>query len=178
MSTGLVVFLFVIVIALIVLACVLAVYIGRNFPSEKFDERQQIDRGNAYCFSHWVGMVYYFGLLVYFVFHIGKQEWVLEPFLLIAIGILIQLQSFHIYCLMTHSALPLGEKPMGTIIGYFLLGGLYLAQYFVQYIPKDAAVAAGLTGTDSFNLFRLLIALDFFSLAALHLIAHLRKEKE
>ncbi len=178
MSIGLVVFLFAIVIASIVVACVLAVYLERNFPTEKFDERQKIARGNAYRFSHWVGMIYYFGLLVYFTLHTGKSEWVLEPFLLLTIGILIQLQSFHIYCLLTHSALPLGEKPMPTIVCYFIMGGMYLLQYFGQYIPLDAAKAAGLDGAMSYNLLRLLIALDFFALAVLHLIGLLRKEKE
>ena len=156
MSTGLIVFLFAIVIAAIVVAGVLAVYLERHFPTDKYDERQKIARGNAYRFSHWTGMVYYFGLLVYFIFHTGKQEWILEPFVLIMIGILLQLQSFHIYCIMTHSALPLGEKPLPTIVGYVVLGILYLVQYFGQYIPEDTP---WLTGADSYNLFRLLISL-------------------
>lgn len=175
MSAGIVVFLFVVVIALIVLAGILAIYVGRNFPSEKFDERQQIERGNAYRFSHWSGTIYYFGLMIYFVFHTGKSDWILEPFVLLMIGILIQLQSFHIYCLMTHSALPLGDKPMPAVISYALLGVMYLLQYFVQYIPEDTP---WLTGAESYNLLRLLISLDFFALAVMHLIAHLRKEKE
>ena len=175
MSAGLVLFLTAVVIVVVVVLCALTVYLERNFPTEKYDERQKIARGNAYRFSHWVGMVYYFGLMVYFVLHTGKSEWVLEPFLLITIGILIQLQSFHIYCLMTHSALPLGEKPMPTIIGYFLLGGMYLVMYFAQYIPEDTV---GFTGAESYNLLRLLIALDFFALAILHLISLLWKEKE
>ena len=178
MPTVVVVLLVAVVIALIALVGVLAVYVGRNFPSEKFDERQKIARGDAYRFSHWTGMAYWFGLLVYFVMHNGKNEWVIEPFLLIVIGILIQLQSFHIYCLMTHSALPLGEKPMPTIIGYVVLGGMYLLMYFNQYIPLDAAEIAGFDGALSFNLLRLLISLDFFALAVMHLIAYLRKEKE
>ena len=175
MSVGIVVFLFAVVIALVALAGLLAVYVGRDFGSEKFDERQQIERGNAYRFSHWIGMIYYMGLIIYFVFHTGESEWVFEPFLLVTVGILIQLQSFHIYCLMTHSALPLGEKPLPTIIGYFGLGGVYLIQYFGQYIPEDTP---WLTGAASYNLLRLLISLDFFALAVMHLIAHLRKEKE
>ena len=175
MSVGLVAFLYAVVIAAVVAVCALAVYLERNMPSDKYDERQKIARGNAYRFSHWVGMIYYFGLLIYMVFHTGKNEWPLEPFNLIMIGILIQLQSFHIYCLMTHSALPLGEKPLPTIIGYTLLGGLYLVQYFVQFIPENVP---GLTGAESYNLFRLLISLDFFSLAILHLIGYLWKEKE
>lgn len=175
MSIGMVLFLAVVAVVFLVGICGLVVYLERNFPSEKYDERQKVARGNAYRFSHGVGMAYYFGLLVYFVFHTGKSEWTLEPFLLLAVGILIQLQSFHVYCLMTHSALPLGEKPVASIIGYFLLGAMYLAQYYLQYIPENAV---GFTGAGSMNLFRLLIAFDFFSLAVLHLIALLRKEKE
>ncbi len=174
MSVGLILFLYAMLVGLLVIACALAIYWERNSSSEKFDERQKIARGNAYCFSWWVGMAYYFCLMVYFVFHTGKSEWVLQPFLLIIIGILLQLQSFHIYCLMTHSALPMGEKPVPTIIGYLVLGILYLAQYFWQYIPESA----GYAGAASMNLFRLLLSADFFSLAILHLIAHLRKEKE
>ena len=175
MNVGIVLLFTVLVIAAIAAVCSLAVYLGRNFPSEKFDERQKIARGNAYRFSHWMGMTYYFGLLVYFVFHTGKTQWSVEPYVLIIIGILIQLQSFHIYCLMTHSALPLGEKPVSTIIGNFFLGGIYLAQYYLQHIPENVV---GLTGAQSMNLFRLLLSFDFFALAVLHLIAHLRKEKD
>ena len=178
MSVGLVVFLFAVATALIAMACGAAVYAGRNFVSKKYDERQQIDRGNAYRFSFYVGTFYYLALLIYFVFHTGEDGWVIEPFVLLLIGILLQLQSFHIYCVMTHSALPLGEKPLPTIIGYFVLGTMYLVQYFGQYIPEDGAASSGITGALSYNLLRILIALDFFSLAVIHLIAHLRKEKE
>ena len=51
---------------------------------------------------------------------------------------------------------------------------MWLAMYFGQYVPEDV----GLTGAGSYNLFRLLTALDFYALAALHLIGLLRKEKE
>ena len=175
MTVSLVLLLTIVVIVAILGICALAVYVGRNFPSEKFDERQKINRGDAYRFSHWMGIVYYFGLLVYFVFHTGKTEWVIEPFVLLLIGILIQLQSFHVYCLMTHSALPLGEKPVHMIISYTLMGGVYLAQYYLQYIPENTV---GLTDAGSMNLFRLLVAFDFFALAILHLIALFRKERE
>ena len=175
MSVGLVLLFTAVAIVFIAIGCVLTIYVGRNFPTEKFDERQKINRGDAYRFSHWMGIIDYFGLLVYFVFHTGKAEWAIEPFVLLFIGILIQLQSFHIYCLMTHSALPLGEKPIPMIVSYTMLGGIYLAQYYLQYIPENTV---GLTGAESMNLFRLLLAFDFFALALLHLIAYLRKERE
>ena len=174
MSVGLVLFLTAIAIVTVVGICALTVYLEREFPSEKFDERQKIARGNAHRFSWWIGMAYYFGLMVYFVFHVGKNEWVLQPFLLLTIGILLQLQSFHIYCLMTHSALPLGEKPIPTIISNLVLGCMYLVQFFAYPVPDNV----GYAGADSMNLFRLLISADFFCLAILHLIAFIRDRKE
>lgn len=175
MNMGWSVFFSVIVILAIVAVCAFVVYLEREFPSKKYDERQKIARGKAFRFSHWIGMFYYFALMVAFIFHTGKGEWFIQPFVWIFIGILIQLQAFHIYCLMTHCALPLGTKPMPTIIGYVLLGGIYFAQFWFQYIPENTV---GLVGAASFNLFRLLLAVSFFSLAVLHLIAYLRKEKE
>ena len=175
MNMGLTVFFSVIVILVIAGACALTVFLEREFPSEKYDERQKLARGNAYRFSFLISVVYYLVLMIVFLMNNGKLEWTVQPFAWVFIGILIQLQSFHIYCLMTHCALPLGSKPIPAILCYFLMGGVYLAQYFLQYIPGDVV---GFTGAYSFNLFRLLVALDFFSLAVLHLIAFLRKEKE
>ena len=164
-----------IVMVSLVAACALMIYLEKEFPSEKYDERQKIARGNAYRFSHWVGMVYFLGLMVYFVFHTGKTEWALEPFLLVTVGILIQLQCFHIYSLMTHSALPLGEKPIHSVISYLGLGTIYLVQYYFQYVPEDAAF---ITGAQSYNLLRLLISLSFYFLAIFHLVACFRDRKE
>jgi hypothetical protein len=162
-------------ILLLSLACAAMLCLEKNLPSEKYDERQKVARSNACRFSLVTGMAYNLGLLIHFVLHTGKSEWVVEPFLLLMIGIFLQLLSFHIYCLMSHSALPLGQKPLPTIIGYSILGGMYMMQYFVQYIPEDTP---WLTGAESFNLFRLLLSLFFFSLALMHLIAYLWKEKE
>ena len=177
MSIGLVVFLFVIVIASIVVAGVLAVYLERNFPTEKYDERQKIARGNAYRFSFLLSVVYYIFLLFYFTLGTGRMEWTLEPFLLVTIGILIQMDSFHIYCVLTHCALPLGEKPKTTIVCYCVMGITYLVQYYMLSIPEDIAGLSD-SGSRSMNLFRLLISFSFFSLAILHLISCLRKEEE
>lgn len=178
MKIGLVVLLYAAVVAVMAIAAAFAVSAERHASSEKYDEMQKINRGNAYRFSFHVGLVYYFLLMVYFIFHTGKGAWVIEPFVLLLIGIIIQMDSFHIYCLMTHSALPLGEKPLPTIIGYLLLGTMYLVQYFGLYIPEEEAAAAGVSGALSYNLLRLVIALSFISLAVLHLIACLRNEKE
>ena len=67
MHVGLVAFLYAAVIATVVAVCALAVYLERNMPSDKYDERQKIDRGNAYRFSFLLSMVYYIFLLFVFV---------------------------------------------------------------------------------------------------------------
>ena len=177
MSVGMVAFLYAVVIAAMVAACLAAVYLERLMPSEKYDERQKIARGNAYRFSFLLSMVYYIFLLFYFTLGTGRMEWTLEPFLMVTIGILIQMDSFHIYCVLTHCALPLGEKPKTTIVCYSVMGISYLVQYYMLYIPEDV-VGLSDSGSRSMNLFRLLISFSFFSLAILHLISCLRKEEE
>ena len=177
MSAILVAFLYAVAIAIVVGFCLVAVYLERNVPSEKYDERQKIARGNAYRVSFLLSMVYNIFLLFYFTMGTGRTQWVLEPFLLITIGFLIQMDSFHIYCVLTGCALPLGEKPKTTIVCYSLMGITYLAQYYMFYIPENV-VGLSDSGSRSMNLFRLLISFSFFSLAVLHLIACLRKEEE
>lgn len=177
MSVGLVAFLYAVVIAAVVAVCALAVYLERNMPSDKYDERQKIARGNAYRFSFLLSMIYYIFLLFAFTLRTGTDGWHWEPFLFITVGILVQMDSFHIYCVLTGCALPLGEKPKVTIICYFLMGAAYLAQYYMLYVPEDV-VGLSDSGSRSMNLFRLLISFSFFSLAVLHLISCLRKEKE
>ena len=177
MSIGLVAFLYAVVIAAMVSVCLVAVYLERLMPSKKYDERQKIARGNAYRFSFLLSMVYYIFLLIYFTLGTGRMEWTLQPFLLVTIGILIQMDSFHIYCVLNHCALPLGEKPKTTIVCYSVMGITYLAQYYMLYIPENV-VGLSDSSSRSMNLFRLLISFSFFSLAILHLISCLQKEEE
>ena len=175
MSTGIVLFLFAVVVMAIAAICAVVVHIEKNFSGEKYDERQKIARGNACRFSLWIGEIYYLILLPYFVMHIGKGTWKVEPFLLITAGMVLQLLGFHIYCLLTHSALPLGQKPLSAAISYFFLGSMYLVQFFRWRIPGSPV---GFFGTESYAMFQLLITLFFFSLSAMHLISHLRKEED
>ena len=177
MSVGLFAFLYVVAFGSMVAVCALTVYLERNMPSDKYDERQKIARGNAYRFSFILSVCYYIFLLFCFTLGSGKGEWFLEPFLLVMIGILVQLDGFHIYCVLNHCALPLGEKPRTTIVGYFVLGISYLAQYYLLYIPENVVGLVD-SSSRSMNLFRLLLAFSFFSLAVLHLIACLRKEED
>lgn len=174
MSVMLVLFLAVVAIAVLAAVCAIVVYLERNFPGEKYDERQKVARGNAYRLCFWVGMVYYLILIPYLVMGV-YDEWVVEPYLLVTIGFILQMLSFHIYCLMTHSALPLGEKPIPTVVSYFLLGGMYLAQYLLL---NTGGNTVDFSGYESVNGLRLLMALGFCFLAVVHLIAYLRKEKE
>lgn len=175
MSTGIVLFLFAVAVMVIAAICAAVVHIEKNFPGEKYDERQKIARGNACRFSLWLGEIYYLILLPYFVMHIGKTEWEAEPFLLISVGVVLQVLGFHTYCLLTHSALPLGQKPMPAILNYCLIGVMHQVLYFRWRIPEGTV---GLSGYESYGMFYLLLSLFFFSLALLHLINYLRKEKD
>lgn len=173
MSVGLVLLLCVAVIVILVAVCYLAVCLEKKFPGEKYDERQKIARGNAYRVGYWIGAVYYILLIPYLVFGVGKREWTVEPYLLVTIGFILQTLSFHIYSLMTDAVLPLGEKPIPTIVVCFLCGGMYMANYFIHY---DGVFS--FSGGASTSDLQLLMAVAFFAFAVLQLIAYLRKEKE
>lgn len=174
MSIGLVLFLSAVAIGVIAVICGAAVALERYFPSKNYDERQQVARGNAYRVTFWVGFVYYLVLLPYLIMG-TYQDWLVEPYLLVTIGFLIQMVTFHIYCLMTHSALPLGGKPMSTIVAYSLMGGSYMIQFFAY---KYEGSTVGFSGYESTDGLRLMLSVGFLTLAIVHLIAHLRKAKE
>ena len=95
MSTGIVLFLFAVAVMAIAAICAVVVHIEKNFPGEKYDERQKIARGNAYRFGHWVGEAWWLFLLWYFLMGSGKENFAAEPYLLIAVGFVLQALSFH-----------------------------------------------------------------------------------
>lgn len=163
----------VLAILLLVAVCAGVIWLEKKYPGEGYDERQKIARGNAYRLSFWIGFLYFFGLEIAAILN---REWngaSVDLYLLLLFGITLQAIAFHIYCLLTHAALPLSENPKVTIGGYFLLCAVNLARFtddFYQELP--------LTGEESNKWVQMLQALLFFFLALMHLIQYLRREKE
>ena len=159
------------VLAAMVLVCLLVIWLEKELPGDQYDERQKIARGHAYRVSFWVGTVYYAIVMVYCINLVGNSRPPVEPYLLLFAGIVIQALVFHIYCLLTNSALPLSQKPFWAIFGYVFCGSVNLLRLtHTDTLP--------LTGTGSDGWLFLLSCVAFFSLAIFHLIRFFWQETE
>lgn len=139
--------------------CAIAIQIQKNNPGQQYDERQKQARGEAYRLSFWAGTIYY--LLI--ALGIGLEEPDSDlVFSLLMAGLLGQVMLLHFYCFLTHAALPLGEKPLGNAVCYFVLGAMYLYEYFFM----------------GRGWIKLTVGLCILTMALLHLIAHIRQNRE
>lgn len=147
------------VLAALLGLCIIVIQIQKNNPGQQYDERQKQARGEAYRLSFWAGTIYY--LLI--ALGIGLEEPDSDlVFSLLMAGLLGQVMLLHFYCFLTHAALPLGEKPLGNAVCYFVLGAMYLYEYFFM----------------GRGWIKLTVGLCTLTLALLHLITHIRQNRE
>ena len=164
------VFLLLGILALLVAVCLGVVWLERRFPGKKFDERQKIARGNAYRLSSWVGNVYFLVILAIMIRWPDLTRFV-EPYLLIFLGLELEVMVMHIYCIITHASLPFSEKPAVTIYSYLFIGVLYLTMV-------DFSRPLELVGYDCNRLIWLSLGLLFLAVAVMHILSLLHREKE
>ena len=98
---------------------------GRGRQTE-YDERQCLERGNAYRISFWIGIAYYLVVITLAALD-GTAE---DLYFLIMLGVLIQILAFHFCCLLTHAELPLSKRPGAAIASDFLLGAWFFFNAF------------------------------------------------
>lgn len=157
----------------IVLLCMGVTRMEKTARSSEYDERQQLVRGRGYRLAFWVGFVY---LLITIPLLVGYTEGRkrVEPYLLVFCGFMLQNLVFHVYCLMNHAALPMSQNSLVTGLGFLVVGILWLgSSYNAQQRNPLALVGYGSDGW-----MYLIVAFNFFSLALMHLIPLLRREKE
>lgn len=157
----------------IVLLCAVVIFLERKFPGREYDERQKIMRGKAADLSLMTGLVYFLVVMMILVRQV-EEEKTAEPFLLIFFGLELQMLVYHTYCLLTHSAMPLSEKPVTAIVCYSVSGLIQLVFIFNRL--DDFPIA--MVGYGSSGWIHLTTGVFFLYLALMHLIALLHKEKE
>lgn len=150
--------------------CLSAVWLERRFPGKRFDERQKIARGNAYRLASWVGNVYFLVILAIMLRWPDLSRYV-EPYLLIFLGLELEVMVMHIYCIITHASLPLSEKPGMAVGSYLFIGALYLTMI-------DFSQPLKLVGYGSNRVTWLSLGVSFLALAAMHILSLLHREKE
>lgn len=165
--------------------CWVVSFFQRNLPSEKFDERQQQVRGRANGLAMWFGYIYFLILFACLELDVSLT---LSSKLLIFIGLLTQVMVFHIYCLLQNAVLPLSQKPWVSVGMYGFMGFANFLNYRMQAKNLRIAQLAEEKGIDMLGVtmesagenvyLMLILAITFFSLAAMHLIRIIWPEKE
>lgn len=161
------------VVAALVLGSFLALWLEKNWPGEQYDERQKIARGKAYRFAFWVGMVCYLAMMVYLLW-IVEHEAAVEPFLLIYLIITVQFLAFHVYSLITGSALPFAGKPYAPMVSY----GLLAVMEFADFFTRDVKEVLPVLGTGASGWINLVAGMAFLLLAVMYLISWRIRERE
>lgn len=156
----------------LVALCLLVIWFEKHGPEGDYDERQRIARGNAYRISFWVGTAYAIFWAFYLIFS-DPSSLPVSPFYLILLGLCMVAMVFHIYCLLTRSALPLSGSPLLISGGYALAALLHLISFFISISPPEYPRPDSDT-----LLFRLTISMCFAALAVMYLIPAFWREKE
>ena len=157
----------------IVLFCAVVIFLERKFPGKEYDERQKIMRGKASDLSLTTGFVYFLVVTAILIRQVEGGKTV-EPFLLIFFGLELQMLVYHTYCLLTHSAMPLSQRPVTAVVCYSFSGLLQLG--FIYNRLGDFPIA--MVGRGSAGWIHLTGGVFFLYLALMHLIQMLWKEKE
>ena len=185
MITGSVLLWCVGVLAALVGLCWVVSFFQRNLPSEKFDERQKQVRDKANSLAMDFGYAYY--LVLFAAMELG-WELPLDAATLVILGILMQAMILHIYALLHNAELPLGQKPGAAVISYVFSGFTHMWIFRNRMEYLKIAELAQQKGVDMLGIpmesaredvyLFLIFAVISFSMAAMHLIRLLWREKE
>lgn len=168
------------VIVFVTLWCILALKTSQkrvNRAAAKgtwYDERQVAAHGKAYEFATTVAAVYFLAVYVCFkVWQFQDCEPKIEPAVMMIGGIWIVLFAYHLCCLMTDSALPLGDNAY-PLVGYIVVGILNI----LYGVLSGALYGLPLTGEGSDAWERLIMGFAFLSVSIIHLIARSRSKRD
>lgn len=138
---------------------------------KEYDERQSIERGNAYKVSFWIGIVYYLA-----VFTFGAMDGSAENLhFLVMLGILIQILVFSFCCLLTNAELPLTRNPIAAMVSYLLLGACDL---FYVFLSDDHTLGSKINELGSVEWIELICGIGLIMMGLMQVVQLLRREKE
>ena len=153
----------------------LAVWYQKKYPPKEYDERQELARGEAAKLSMFVVLIYFLALFAGYGYRglvYDTEIRAMEVALAIMVGLGAALMVNHTYCLLTHAALPLGKKPMGTMVSFFVSAVLELLNYYLRcWLYPDR-------GSQMEGYIWLMCGVSSCYLGILYLIEWLRSRKE
>ena len=138
---------------------------------KEYDERQTVERGNAYKISFWIGIVYYLVVVTLGAFDGGADD----LHFLVMLGILIQGMVFSFCCLLTNAELPLSRNPIAAIASYLLIGACDLAYVF---LGDEYTLGSKINKLGSVEWIELICGIGLIMMGLMQVIQLLRREKE
>lgn len=130
MSTIYSVLLVVGLLAAVVLLCVVVTWIEKKFPRTEYDERQKIVQGKAYALAFNAGLLYYIPVTIWQMLQAEAGKSFMEMYLVLFVGLWVQMLLFNTYCIFHGAGLPLSQKSSWAIGTCVLFSGYYFLKYF------------------------------------------------
>lgn len=162
------------VLLVLVLICAVALWWNRSGENPRYDERQLEEQRKAREVSDMVSMIYFIFVMCWLALAEMNGKETLKPYLLVWIGLVIQIMTYHIYCVMTHAALPFGQKPVATICWSTFAGLVQFGNYYTSHAGEPLITDQN----QGVGVINLVAGVVFLAIALLHLITLLREEKE
>ena len=149
--------------------CGLTTWVEKKYPGKEYDERQQIVHGRAYRLSFLAGMVYFIPVTIWQMFQAEAGKSSMDMYVVIFLGLWIQVLLFATYCIWNGAALPLSEKHPWAIGTCLFIAGYYFLKFFVF---------GGELNPAGLKFLPLFMGIGFSYIALLYLIQYLQWKKE
>jgi len=146
----------------------------RKIKLNEYDERQNVERGNAYKISFWIGIVYYLVVVTLGAFDGGTDD----LHFLVMLGILIQFTAFNFCCVLTNAEISLQGNTVLSIVMDFLLGAHFLFKPFRDAFGNDITFGTKVSELRFFGRIELYCGIALISMGLMQLVKYLRREKE
>ena len=156
-------------LAAVVLLCVVVTGIEKKLQRTEYDERQKIVQGKAYALAFNAGLLYFIPITVWQMLQADAGKQFADMWLLLFLGLWIQMLLFNTYCIFNGAGLPLSGKHPWAAGVYVLLGIHYFLAFF-GYGPE--------LNRQEMSLAPLMMGVGFAYLGVLHLIQYFRDREE
>ena len=146
----------------------------RKIKLNEYDERQNVERGNAYKISFWIGIVYYLVVVTLGAFDKSTDDLLF----LVMLGILIQFTAFNFCCMLTNAEISLQGNTVLSIVMDFILGAHFLFKPFRDAFRSDITFGTKVSELRFFGRIELYCGVALISMGLIQLIKNLYQEKE
>lgn len=149
-------------------------WVRRKVKLNEYDERQNVERGNAYKISFWIGIVYYLVVVTLGAFD-GSTD---DLHYLVMLGILVQFTSFNFCCVLTNAEIALSGNAVFSIVMDFLLGAHFLSKPFRDAFRDDITLGTKVSELRFFGPIELYCGIAMIFMGLMQLVKFLRNREE